>query len=268
MPNLIITNPKDSQSSDNADLLTKIRQAARQSIADLDQAIGPLDAFRAEIAAKPKPTLSPLVETLKAQGYSDIEADGYGIRATGKLRCSCCNALTTAACDCGTFYVRAGWRFFADKPELLNEIKDKDTNGHDVTKTHADVTENGTPLRGRPPTGKAMTDAERQRRRRAKLAAKRNNGGSMIDELFPKDSPACDFDWEHGQEEGESGAFQRARAAKWQLLEAERLAVEFALLRDGATGAEIKLTVHVKAARKIARHWAKLADQLKARRRP
>jgi hypothetical protein len=268
MPNPILANPKDSQASDDAELLTKIRQAARQSIADLDQAIGPLDAFRAEIAAKPKPTLSPLIERLKAKGYSDAEADDALAHATGKLRCSCCNAISAAACDCGTPYVRAGWRFFAEKPELLKQINGKGANRHDVTKSAPNVTKSTTSagtLAGRKPIGEvAMSPAERQRRKRAK----RTNGGSMIDQLFPKDSPACDFDWEHGQEEGESGAFQRARAAKWQLLEAERLAVEFALLRDGTTSAEIKPTVHIKAARKIARHWAKLADQLKARRRP
>lgn len=267
MPKTILTiKPETSQAGDDAELLTKLRQASRQSIADLDQAIGPLDAFRSEIARKPKPTLSPLVERLKAKGYSDAEVGDAVAHATDKLRCSQCNAITPAPCDCAVPYVRTGWRFFADRPELLKQLNGKGTNGHDVTDHHADVTK--VPPETKDEELRPMTSAERVRKHRAKLAAERRNGnGGLIDELFPKDSPACDFDWEHGQDEGEADSFQRARAAKWQLLEAERLAVEFALLRDGTTRAEITKE-KIKSARKIASYWSNLAEQLVARRRP
>jgi hypothetical protein len=254
---------KAPQATGSNDLLVK---QVRQSIADLNQIIGPLDAVRAEIAAKPLPALSPLVERLKAKGYSDAQTDDALMAATNKLRCSQCNAITSTACDCGTAYVRAGWRFFADKPELLKQINKKGANEHAVTENAFAVTKNGIGLRGRPKSGNAMTSAERVRKHRAKVAAESND--SAIDKLFPKGSPACDLDWEHDQEEGEPDSALRARAAKWQLLEAERLAVEFALLRDGAQSSEIKATVHIEAARKIARHWAKLAKELQRRYRP
>lgn len=250
-------NPATLQAGDSNDP----RSLARKFIAEVDQAIEPLDEYRATLCAKPVPTLHPLMERLKDNGYSDTETDQV---AVGKyIRCSCCNAITHAACECPAPLVRAGLRFFSEHPELLKQINGMSANGGDVTNTPADVTkvtsETDQPL-------VAMTGAERMRRSRAKLAAKSNS--SMVDALFPKGSPACDLDWEHDQEEGEPDSVLRARAAKWQMLEAERLAVEFALLRDGTTTNEIKASVHIAGARKIARHWEQVAEKLQHRHRP
>lgn len=234
----------------------------RRIIAETDRAVPALDKYRAELAAKPLATPSPLMERLKAKGYDDAEADDALADARGKLRCMACDALAHATCECGTSYVRAGWRFFADRPELLKEIKAKGANGGNATAKPADATKVApeTVQELRP-----MTSTERSRRHRAKSA---DANGTAIDKLFPKGSPACDFDFEHGSEEGDDdgGAFMRARAVKWQMLEAERLAVECALLRDGTTSAEVK-KVHIATALKIARHWTKLAEQLRTQRR-
>jgi hypothetical protein len=260
-----------------------IRALVHHSIVDLDQGHGPLEEYKAAITAKPFPAIHPLIQKLDAK----IERYERG-ELSDQERIAMANSLADTAMDflwhshrlaqlarrlAGTDFSigrdpppkpdRAAWRFFAEHPELLKQINDKGTNGHDVTKNASDVTENGSPLRGRPPTGRALTPAERVRKYRAnKQIAAQRNGGGLIDQLFPKDSPACDIDWE--QDDG--GAFMRGRAAKWQLLEAERLAVEFALLRDGTTSAEVNKG-HISTALKIARHWVKLADKLRNQRR-
>jgi hypothetical protein len=266
MPNPILPNSKRTSHAGDAAKLLTIRQDNQRFIAELDPAIERLNAFRIEISAKPKPTLSPLVDGLKAKGWSEAEAADALAHAADKLRCLQCDAITHAACDCGTAYSRAGWRFFAEHPELLKQINGKATNGHDVTKSPTDVTK--VPPETKAESHEPMSSAERVRRHRAKLAAERRNGRGLIDELFPKGSPACDFDFEHGTQDGDDdgGAFMRARAVKWQMLEAERLAVECALLRDGTTGAEVK-KLHISTALKVARHWVKLANQLRTQRR-
>jgi hypothetical protein len=50
-----------------------------------------------------------------------------------------------------------------------------------------------------------------------------------------KPESACDIDWEHYKDDdSEPDHVMHARAADWQLHEAERMALEFALLRRGA----------------------------------
>jgi hypothetical protein len=95
--------------------------------------------------------------------------------------------------------------------------------------------------------------------RRAKAA--QPEGSSALDALFPPGSPACDEDFEAHDPDG--GSFQHRRAFQWQVLEAERLAVESALLREGAKVNKGDL----KKARSVARHWAELAKKLETKRK-
>jgi hypothetical protein len=84
---------------------------------------------------------------------------------------------------------------------------------------------------------------------------------------FQKGSPACDFNFEHDKDfDGEPESVTRARAAVWQLDEGERLAEEFALLRRGTEPHEISAKT-LRGVRKVARAWAKLCKELRARRR-
>jgi hypothetical protein len=87
-------------------------------------------------------------------------------------------------------------------------------------------------------------------------------------ELFPKGSPACDIDWEnHRENDSESDAVMRARAADFQLHEAERLALEFALRRRGTQPIEITAG-RLARARRVMRAWRELVRELRSRRAP
>jgi hypothetical protein len=153
---------------------------------------------------------------------------------------------------------------------------------------------------GRPPIGKeAMSDAERQRRHRARLRdsrpvtkpARRASGTaskaaadsaalqarvSMAktrsertdrtplggQPTFGGTGSACDINWEnHREDDSETDAVMRARAVEWQLHEAERLALEFALCRPGTQPHEIR-PKFIKNIFKISRVWKKLGQQL------
>lgn len=88
--------------------------------------------------------------------------------------------------------------------------------------------------------------------------------------LFPKDSPACNIDWEHDTFEGEPELKQRAGAADWQLDEAERLAKEFALLRPGTEPHEITARRRrvLPRVRAVIRAWRQLLEKLRSTGRP
>jgi hypothetical protein len=58
----------------------------------------------------------------------------------------------------------------------------------------------------------------------------------------------------------------RANAIAWQLSEAERLAAEFALLRQGTERHEISNKT-LRGVRKVARAWATLWKELRSRQR-
>ena len=86
-------------------------------------------------------------------------------------------------------------------------------------------------------------------------------------EKAPMDSAACDFDFEHDKDfDGEPASVTRARAVSWQLGEGARLAEEFALLRRGTEPHEISSKT-LRGVRKVARAWAKLWNELRARQR-
>ena len=68
------------------------------------------------------------------------------------------------------------------------------------------------------------------------------------------------------QEEGEPDSVFRANAAHYQLGEGERLAAEFALLRRGTEPHEISNKT-LRRVRKVARAWANLWKELRARQR-
>jgi hypothetical protein len=67
------------------------------------------------------------------------------------------------------------------------------------------------------------------------------------------------------RQEGEPDSVYRFNAAAWQLSEAERLAKEFALLQPGTEPYEISNKT-LRGVRAIARAWAKLWKELRARR--
>lgn len=251
VPNLA-ANRQDFQARDPV-------ASARQSIVELDQALGPLDEYRAELNAKPKPHhATALMEAIRAK-HPEAYLTEEELELAGRAwRCTECSAVHVAPhCCSGAPLIRAGVRFFAERPHLLKQLNGKSANGHDVTEPTADVTK----VTDETDELRPMTSAERVRKHRAKRAAEQNGGG-LIDELFPKGSPACDVDWEAHDPGGQAG--QHRRAFKWQALEGERLAVECALLRDGAQISK----GDIKAARKVARHWLGLATALENQRRP
>jgi hypothetical protein len=258
--------PVQSFSTNDKAFQADARARARQSITDLDQARGPLDEYRAKLQAKPKPQCATaLMEAFRAK-HPEAHLTDEELELAGRAwRCTECDEVHLMPRCCGAPLIRAGVRFFADRPHLLKQFKEVKPNGHDATKNTPDATENGIAVRGRPPTGTALTSTERSRKHRAKRTAAAQNGGGLIDELFPKDSPACDIDWE-AHEPG-ADAEQHRRAFKWQKLEAERLAVECALLRDGITSRHIHKS-DIQNTRKIARYWANLAKKLEQLRRP
>lgn len=265
MPTSILTaNGKDFQ----ADQREPVARS-RQSIADLAKATEQINRDRAELAAKPMPRGSALMELFRVKHPETVLTEDEQKKAGRALRCTGCDAVVMPSCGCTNApFVRAGPQFFANQPELLKQLKPVKPNGHDVTEAAADVTKvaDATNVTPEGDEFRPMTAAERMRRMRSKRAAEQTGGGGLIDELFPKDSPACDIDWE-AQEPG-ADAKQHARAARWQLLEAERLAVEFAMLREGVRPGDIKKDRHVKAVRKVARHWTELAEKLERMRRP
>ena len=151
--------------------LVELLERCRRSVTDCDAAAKPLEEQCVVLARRPPPRLHALIEKLQAKQNGEADIDEKDIRralaqgqslanATGKLRCSRCNAITDAACDCGVLYVRAGLRFFANLSNEINTIKSSAGSRNLVTKRAPG---------GRPPIGeRAMTVAERQRRSRAK----------------------------------------------------------------------------------------------------
>lgn len=97
----------------------------------------------------------------------------------------------------------------------------------------------------------------------------------LVDQLFPKGSPACGIDWEQDADfDGEPEHMLRARAMEWQLAELFRIGgKECALLRRGTLAGEIKdkhLARLRKAAETIVETYNELARRSKreaARRR-
>ena len=79
-------------------------------------------------------------------------------------------------------------------------------------------------------------------------------------------APVDCWDQEHDQDEGEPDSVFRRNAMNYQLDEAERLAKEFALLRPGTEPHEISKKT-LRGVRKVARAWAALLKELRARQR-
>jgi hypothetical protein len=98
---------------------------------------------------------------------------------------------------------------------------------------------------------------------RSERADRTPRGGQPTIETKGGNGSACDINWEnHREDDSESDAIVRARAVDWQLYEAERLALEFALCRPGTQVHEIK-PKFIKKISKVIRAWKKLEKQLK-----
>jgi hypothetical protein len=73
---------------------------------------------------------------------------------------------------------------------------------------------------------------------------------------------ACDIDWEHYKDDdSEPDSVMHERAADWQLHEAQRLALEFALLRPGVQPQQITKTV-LQRIDQVIQAWRELRIKL------
>jgi hypothetical protein len=90
---------------------------------------------------------------------------------------------------------------------------------------------------------------------------KKRTKPEWMDELFPKDSPACDIDWENYKEDDEPDSVLYANAAEYQLYEARRMALEFGLLRRGAQPQQITETV-LQGVDQVIQAWRELRTKL------
>jgi hypothetical protein len=148
--------------------------------------------------------------------FTDLPRPAFHVSVV-RLACSACGAEANASCNCG-------------KPYLPRERAAKAVAEHPEKSDRAIAEEIGV---SHPTVAKARREAATGNDLPVEKSRIGKDGKTR--KLPNRIESACDIDWEwHREDDSESDAVMHARAAEWQLHEAERMALEFALLRAGA----------------------------------